>query len=218
MLLIKCTYNHSVHGHNIPNILKGVNDNFTYRNAAGALRSITFQRGAYSLSDIYSYIQTAMLNNGDAITNAGVTTYSINFNSFVPTQSVQITLSNNYQVDFTPTNSIASVLGYGNVLLNQNQTYSSSKLVDILPTQSINILCNIANGFLYNGKISNVLYSFNNSNPRGTLIDKEPNPVVPCICNTKTIDTIVISFQDQNGKAITFEGEQFVVRLVIEQL
>jgi hypothetical protein len=200
---------------NIPNIKKGVNDNFTYVNAAGTSRSLTIPPGAYQLADIYSYIQTQMTANGDIGVNGA---YYITFSTFLPTQQVQITLSNNYQVDFRSTTSVASVLGFTNTLLSGNGVYGSSTLVDILPSQSINVNCNIASGFYLNGTVSNVIYSFNNSTPRGYMIDERPNPIIPCICNTKTISNVNISFSDENGNPINFNGEQFTVRLMIVQM
>ena len=144
--------------------------------------------------------------------------YYINFNTFLPTQQIQITLSNNYQVDFRPTNSIRSLFGFGNVLLNGNGVYASTSIVDILPSQSINVNCSIANGFNVGGKVSNVIYSFNNSTPRGYMIDEKPNPVVPCICNNKYISGVTIWFNDENGNSINFNGEEFTIRLVIQQI
>ena len=202
---------------NIPNIKKDVNDNFTYINNAGITKSVTIPQGAYQLSDIYTYIQNAMLNNGDHNSGTSPATYYINFATILPTQQVQITLSNNYQIDFTPANSIAKLIGFDNDLINGNTSFYSTNLVNILTSQSINIICNIANGLLFNGKSSNILYSFNNSIPRGTMINLQPNPVVPCICNKKLIDTVTISFNDENGTSINFNNEQFIVRLIIEQ-
>ena len=202
---------------NIPNIKKATNDNFTYINNTGTSRSVTIPPGAYQLSDIYSYIQTQMTAFGDY--NNGVNPYYITFNTFLPTQQVQITLTNNYQVDFRPTNSVASVFGFGSVLLTGNNTVNgSTALVDILPSQSINVSCSIATGFYFNGKVSNIVYSFNNSTPRGYMIDERPMPTVPCICNTKTLSSVTISFTDENNNPINFNGEQFTVRLVIQQI
>jgi hypothetical protein len=205
---------------NIPNVKKGVNDNFTYVNSANQVRSLTIPPGAYQLSDIYSYIQSQMTANGDYNGGANVANpYYINFNTFLPTQQVQITLTNNYQVDFRPATSVASILGFGNVLLTGNNTVNgSTALVDILPSQSINVNCSIATGFYFNGTVSNIIYSFNNSTPRGYMIDERPVPTVPCICNTKTISSITISFTDENNNPINFNGEQFCVRLVIQQI
>jgi 5'(3')-deoxyribonucleotidase len=203
---------------NINNVNTGVNDLFRYVNNSGTVRDIIIPAGAYQLTDLYSYIQAQMQANGDYNSSTSTPTYYINFNTFVPTQQIQITLSNNYQVDFRPSTSISSILGFDNILLNGNSTFSSTKTVNILSTLSININCNIANGFRVNGNQSNVLYSFNNTTPRGSIIDISPNPIVPCICNTKTISSVTIWFNDESGNLINFKGEKFVVRIVIEQM
>jgi hypothetical protein len=204
---------------NIPNIKQGVNDNFVYINTAGTSKSITIPPGAYQLTDIYSFIQSKMTANGDTNNDANAySLYYINFNTFLPTQQVQIFLTNGYKVDFRPDNSIASLFGFGNVLLSGNGVYGSTATVDILPSQSLNVHCNIAEGFKINGESSNVVYSFNNSTQRGYMIDERPNPVVPCICNTKDISSVTIWFDDEDHNPINFNGEQFVVRLVIQQI
>lgn len=206
---------------NIPNIKKGVNDDFTYINSiTGTSRTITIPPGAFQLSDFYSYIYTQMTATGDYNNTPNVANpYYITFNTFLPTQQVQISLTNNYQVDFRPINSIASIFGFGNVLLAGNGTVNgSTALVDILPSQSINVSCSIATGFYFNGKVSNIIYSFNNSTPRGYMIDERPVPIVPCICNSKIISNVTVSFTDENSNPINFKGEQFTVRLVIQQI
>lgn len=202
---------------NIPNIKKDVNDNFTYINTAGTSKSITIPPGGYQLLDIYTYIQNAMLSNSDQDSSTSPTSYYINFTTVLPTQQVQITIRSNFQVDLRPANSVAKLIGFNNILLTGNTSFYSTNLVNILTAQSININCDIASGFLFNGKSSNILYSFNNSIPRGTMINLQPNPIVPCTCNKKLINSVTVSFNDENGTRINFNNEQFIIRLIIEQ-
>ena len=209
---------------NIKNIITNVNDNFTYRNTAGTTKTFIFPAGAYQLDDIYSEIYKQMANNTDANTSTNPTSYYINFSTNLPTQQVVININNSFKVDFTPINSIASILGFDNTLLSGNSgttvstEFKSNKLVNIMNSQSINITCNIVNGYNNNGVVSNILYSFSNNIPRGMMIDIMPNPIVPCLCNTKNIQSISISFQDENGSKINFNGERFTIRMVIEQM
>ena len=123
-----------------------------------------------------------------------------------------------YSISEIATLTQSEILGFANILITGNGVYGSSTQVNITSSQSINVNCNVANGFTVNGGPSNVVYSFNNSTPRGYMIDERPNPVVPCICNTKNISSVTISFTDENNNLINFNGEQFTVRLVIQQI
>jgi hypothetical protein len=50
------------------------------------------------------------------------------------------------------------------------------------------------------------------------MITESPNPVLPCLVNTKVIDNIIVSFASETGIPITFQGEEFTMVIVIEQV
>ena len=50
------------------------------------------------------------------------------------------------------------------------------------------------------------------------MISESPNPILPCIVNTKLITSITVSFSSESGTPITFQGEEFTLVLVIEQV
>ena len=95
-----------------------VNVNYTYINAAGTRRSVTVPTGptggaASQYADIFGWIQQQMINLGGYNSGANVANpYYIVFNAFIPTQPIQINLSNSYQVDVTPAASIRTFLGF----------------------------------------------------------------------------------------------------------
>jgi hypothetical protein len=212
---------------NIPNIYLGQNNNFTYIVPAGTAsnttsapisKSISIPAGAYQITDINNYIQQQMQFNNDwnSATNA-TNPYYIVTSINLPTQQVLITLYNGFKVDFTQPNSINALLGFNPRLLSSSQNYSDN-LVDINPIQNISIYCSICTGFYYSGRQSNILYSFPNSTASGYMITESPNPVLPCLINTKVIDNIVVSFASESGYPITFQGEEFTLVIVIEQV
>ena len=51
-----------------------INNNFSYTNPSGAVRTFTITTSAYQVSDINAYIQGQMLSNGDYTTNASTGT------------------------------------------------------------------------------------------------------------------------------------------------
>jgi hypothetical protein len=212
---------------NIPNIYLGQNSNFTYIVPAGTAsntssspvsKSISIPQGAYQISDINNYIQLQMQVNGDWISTANAANpYYIVISINLPTQQVLITLYSGFKVDFTQVNSINPLLGFNSRILSGSLNYSDS-LVDINPIQNISIYCSICTGFYYSGRQSNILYSFPNSTSAGFMITESPNPVLPCLVNTKNIDYIMFSFASESGFPLTFQGEEFTIVLVIEQV
>jgi hypothetical protein len=159
-----------------------------------------------------------MVANNDWVSTANAANpYYITISINLPTQQVLFTLLSGFKVDFTQPNSVNTLLGFNSRVLASTSNYSDT-LVDINPIQNINIYCSICNGFISNGKISNILYSFPNSTSRGYMISESPNPVLPCLVNTKNINSITISFTSENGTPITFQGEEFTLVLVIEQV
>jgi hypothetical protein len=212
---------------NIPNVYLGSNSNFTYIVPAGVAsnttsspvsKSISIPQGAYQISDINSYIQQQMQFNNDWNSAANATNpYYIVLSINLPTQQVLITLYSGFKVDFTQPNSIYELLGFNSRILSASQNYSDN-LVDINPIQNISIYCSICTGFYYSGRQSSILYSFPNSTASGYMITESPNPVLPCSVNTKVIDNITVSFTSESGSPITFQGEEFTMVIVIEQV
>lgn len=212
---------------NIPNIYLNQNSNFTYiipantasNNTSSAVsKSITIPQGAYQISDINNYVQTQMTINGDWISTANAANpYYIVISINLPTQQVLITLYSGFKVDFTQPNSVNPLLGFNSRLLTASMNYSDV-LVDINPIQNISIYCSICTGFFYAGRQSNILYSFPNDTASGYMITESPNPVLPCLVNTKYINNIIISFASESGFPLTFQGEEFTMVIVIEQV
>src|SRR5271156_2143408 len=71
-----------------------INNNFSYTNPSGAVRTFTITTSAYQVSDINAYIQGQMLSNGDHTTNASTNTntYGINITPNFNTSKCIITL------------------------------------------------------------------------------------------------------------------------------
>ena len=207
---------------NIPNVITGKNDNFTYTNNSGVTKTIIIPQGTYEIDQINQYIQAQMQNNGDYNSSTTPVSYYVTISLNDPTYQVVITTSNSYKVDFTPASSIGSLLGFPNIQINPSGSATSAtgstKIINILPVQAINIICNIASGARLNGVPENLLYSFGFDVALGSLISEKPNPIMPVLCNSKTISTISLQFKDQNKNPVTFGGELITVLIVIEQL
>ena len=79
-------------------------------------------------------------------------------------------------LSFDVENSIGSLLGFRKVLYRAG-TYTSQKIVDIMGFNAINIHCNIISGAKDNGKVTDISYTFNLTEPPGYMIINIPTNV-----------------------------------------
>ena len=159
---------------NIPNVVTGKNDNFTYTNNNNQTKTIIIPQGTYEIDQINQYIQAQMQTNGDYNNTTSPPSYYITIQINDPTYQVVVTTSNSYKVDFTPSNSVGNLLGFPSILINSsgNSTSAtgSTNIINILPVQAINIMCNLASGARINGDRYPLLYSFGFDVALGSLI------------------------------------------------
>ena len=73
-------------------------------------------------------------------------------------------------INFDIENSIAPLLGFRKIVYNKGK-YTSQKIIDIMGFSTINIHCNVISGFKDNGKDTDILYTFNLTEPT-RLLDK----------------------------------------------
>ena len=78
---------------------------------------------------------------------------------------------------FDVENSIGSLLGFRKILYRA-ATYTSQKIVDIMGFNTINIHCNIISGAKDIGKDTDILYTFNVTEPPGYMIITIPTNVL----------------------------------------
>ena len=74
-------------------------------------------------------------------------------------------------------NSIASLLGFRKIVYKQGK-YTSQKIIDIMGFSNINIHCNVISGVKDNGKDTDILYTFNITEPPGYLINIIPTKIL----------------------------------------
>ena len=130
----------------VPNITDK-NNVFTYSTDSGATwKTIRLATGSYEINQINSEIQRLMKLNGDSGIEISINYYSLG-------SIVDIT-SPTYQVDFRVDNSLASTLGFENVILTQDYNISP-KIVKILTVNSVLVNCSIiGNSYLKSSPVS----------------------------------------------------------------
>ncbi len=199
---------------NIPNVITGENDNFRYRNASNIERNITFDLGGYSISKIANRIDQFMIEKGDQTLETKHFTLSI----LDETLKIKMFVDTDFKIDFTPVNSIGSLLGF-NKQIYLAGTYESTNIIQIQKTSYLQIYCSIAHGCLdQDGKLSNILYNIPNTIPNGFRIKVEPNPAFEVDMSPVIISSIFVWFKDDNGKYLYLNEEDFTLTLVIKRL
>ena len=198
----------------IPNI-DASNNLFRYSHDSGTTwTDIILPIGSYELTNINSYIIAKMKANNHYDTTNSKANITLEANN--NTLRCILTLATNYQVDFTPANSLATMLGFN------SQIYTASgeapNRVDIMSTSSILVHCsNIAGSYL-NGFKEPVLYSFSMNVSPGYKFVEAPVNLVHLPLTTNVIDELHIRLSDQNGKTIDLRNEIVTIRLHIREI
>jgi len=197
----------------IPNITSD-NNIFKYSTDSGVTwKIITLLKGAYELEAINNEILRQMAINGDS----GTDTFYINIDANISTQSSIINITNNnYQVDFTVSNSIGSILGFDNVILTSGYNISP-KPVDIIKVNSIRVNVDIIEGSYVDGIPGPTIYSFfPKANPGYKVIERPTYPIFYSV-SVYDISYIRVWLTDQNEKPIDLRGETLSIQIALRE-
>ena len=194
------------------------NNLFYYSTNGGTIwKTLTLNPGAYEIDDINTEIQRQMVINGDYTIGASGNTFSITIAPNLNLGKTQITLLNNYQVDFTKPNNFSTLLGYTSRVLSAAYNLSDN-ISQIRSNNSIYINTNLTNGILINNRFRNVIYSTSAFLvPPGYNILMIPNPprYYPLIVNRIADYRVFIT--DENGNPLNFNGETIEVQFHIRR-
>ena len=111
---------------NVPNILTGENDNFTYDNPSKITKFFIFDQGGYSISKIASYIDKSIIEKGDQTLEEKHITFTL----VDETLKIKMFVDTGFVVDFSPVNSVGSILGFNNQIYLPG-TYFSTNVIQI---------------------------------------------------------------------------------------
>lgn len=192
----------------IPNVITNVNNNLTY-NASGTTKSITFPQGCYDINTIDETLQSLLKVNGDA--------EKIKIGIVAAQLKSSLTIATNYSVDFTVPNSINTILGFKDKVLNAG-TQISDSIVNISKTNTIYVNCDLISSSYVNGINQPVIYSFYPSVPPGYKIIVENNRMDTYLpVNRSQISGLTVWLTDQNGQNVNFNGEIVSIRFIIRK-
>ena len=106
-------------------------------------------------------------------------------------------------LSFDIENSIASLLGFRKIIYKKGK-YKSQKIFDIMGFNNNNIHCNIISVAKDNGKDTDILYTFNLTEPPGSLINIIPTNILYQIVTKDRIEYIEFRIKDEHGRPIDF--------------
>jgi hypothetical protein len=174
----------------------------------GATKSVTIPNGNYNVSDISSYLQAQMTANGDTAANI---TLAVSLN----TLGLVVTLLGGYQLDLTQ-GTLWNNLGYNGPLI-VTVTGVSPNVVNISNITNIQVhLPNLIAGSYVNNQSSDVIYAFPPSGGPGQQSYSAPfQPFFLPVTIRGQIQTLLMTFTDQYGNAINFNGQTVSVNLLV---
>lgn len=160
---------------------------------------IIIPQGAYELEDLEGFLKSQLGDNKISIK---------------PNHStLQCEIESSFLIDFTKPNSIGSLLGFSQKILQPKQKYCSDLPVKIMNVNVIFVECNIASGCYINGEAAHGIFIFSPTVPPGYKMVLSPKPPRYHKVNTHTIDRISINIKDQTGTLVNFGNEEVTVAL-----
>lgn len=201
--------------YSFPNI-DSTNNNFRYSPDNGTTWiEIDIPEGSYEIDDINSYIQRIMKDNGhyNSTANSYYVTIEPNYNTL---KSILIIDNASYRVDFTPTNSIRTVLGFNSQIYTEGYN-DSENIVNILSINTLRVTNDIIGGSYTNGVTENIIYSFFPAVGPGFKIIESPHNLIYLPVNRYTISQMITKLVDQTGKLLNLRGEELSIRFHIRE-
>jgi len=198
-----------------PNI-DATNNNFRYSPDDGdTWVDIDIPEGCYEIADINEYLQRIMKEKGhyDAMKEECCITLQPNTNTL---KSV-LTIATDYVVDFSPANSIRSVLGFRPNLYLEGYN-ESEDIVDIMNVTSLRVTSDIIGASYTNGTTGNVIYSFFPNVGPGYKIIETPTNLIYLPVTLSTISSMETRFTDQDGTLINLRGEELSIRFHLREV
>jgi len=192
-----------------PNLTRACNKFYYKKKNDREYTTIRFDTGGYNIKDYNDIVGMNMKANGDD--SRCITIF------LLPSGKTSITLTDGYSVDFTKEKTWRSVLGFDAVELKTDGIHKSTNVADVVPVQKVYIKCNLCSGSYFNGKDSNILFSFPNNKRYGAPLNFSPNPLIPLKLQTTNLDNIRLSFSDEDGNPVDFSGYNICCQLLIEQ-
>ena len=191
-----------------PNLTES-NNKFYYAGADNDIKEVTLLTARYEIKDYAEAIANAIpkVNNMNPI----------EISLSASTGRVVIKLANDYKVYFDRDNTWRDELGFESVILNARENVANH-IANILKIHKIYLSCDICKESYFNGKQSNILWSFSNSKRYGYPLSFSIQKRLYRELNKKSFNKIIFTFTDDIGKPVDFMGSRVTICIVIKQV
>ena len=119
------------------------------------------------------------------------------------------------KVDFNVQDSIAGIFGFEKKVYDVGE-HKSERTIQINPFETVNLHCNCIEGYLQNGRPTDILYTFRLNVPVGYKINETPQHVMYKKVIDDRIDYMDFSVKDENDIEIDFNGEKLCFTLELK--
>ena len=201
--------------YSFPNI-SATNNNFRYSPDEGdTWVVVNIPEGCYEIADINGYLQRAMKDNEhyDVVNQE----YRISIQPNSNTLKSVLAVARDYRVDFTPINSIRSVLGFKRWVYNEGY-HESEDIVNIMNVSSLRVTSDIIGASYTNGETGNVIYSFFPNVGPGYKIIEVPTNLIYLPVTLDRISSMETRLTDQNGNLLNLRGEELSIRFHLREV
>lgn len=161
--------------------------------------------GSYEIDDISNYLQQQLQKKG------------VSLSIFGDNNTLKTRIKCDHLIDFTPIDSLASVLGFENKPLKSYEATSENP-ADILKVNAICITCNLVSGSYLNNREVHIIHQLFPNVPPGAKIVENPTNLIYLPVTTRVIDYISLQIVDQDGNLVNFRKERITVRLHLKKL
>lgn len=188
----------------IPNINES-NNKLYFSRDKNTFVKMSVPVGSYEINQIVAILEEALLEK------------KIKFSVIVNKNTMKCKIHCDAIIDFSRKDSIGSVFGFNERILDANVIHRSDRLVNIQPVNNIRIDCDLTTGSFHNGKSTHTIYEFSPSVDPGYKINIQPKHLIYLPVTKRRISELNISIVDQNGELVDFRGETITCRVHIKK-
>lgn len=192
------------------------NQTFRYYNGS-SWKNIIITPGLYTIDDINTFIQAAMLINGDNGMSGGSPVFYISLTPNYNTFKLLITVSNSYQVDLTVGN-LYQIFGFSQIIVTTTQNgINNVNITNGVDKLLVHIDCIV--GSYVGSNASDVIYGFNINSPPSSLVQIQPYRMVYLpLSKTGYLYNMKFSITDQEARRIDLNNETVTYSLHLKKL
>ena len=193
----------------IPNVDE-CNNKFTYARLSedgktmDVPTTLTIPVGSYEVNDIAETLRKLMPQD-------------IEFELYGNRNTLTCVMKCSSEVDFSSDGSIGPMLGFEPRVYKAGIAHVSTRPVNILSVNVVRINCNLVGSAYLNGQPTTTVHEFSIVVPPGFKIVEVPKTIIYSPVIVDSIQEVVVSVVDQDGRLVNFRNEEITLRLHLKR-